>query len=119
MNDSVLVVVSCGTDNPNRSTRAIHLAAVAQKQGKRVSLFLLDEGVNLAKKGLIDNLKAATGDIAADLMIHLQEFNVPIIACTPCAKARQISENDLIDGARFVTAAELIEQACNSTVISL
>lgn len=119
MNDSVLVVVSCGTDNTNRSTRAIHLAAVAQKQGKKVTLFLLDEGVYLAKKGLIDNLRAATGDIASDLMIHLQEFHVPIVVCTPCAKARQITENDLIDGARFGTAVELIEMACASTVISL
>jgi uncharacterized protein involved in oxidation of intracellular sulfur len=119
MNDSVLVVLSCGTDNPNRSTRAIHLAATAQKQGKNATLFLLDEAVYLAKKGVIDNLRAATGDIAQDHLTHLQEFHVPIVVCTPCAKARQIEERDLVEGARLGTAVELIEKACSSTVISL
>lgn len=119
MTDNVVIVASCGTDNPNRSTRAIHLATVAQKQGKNVTLFLLDEAVYLAKKGMIDNLRAATGDVADDLMSHLQEFNVPIIACTPCAKARRVTEDDLIEGARFGTGVELIEMSCNSAVISL
>ncbi|MBU1169259.1 MAG: DsrE family protein [Proteobacteria bacterium] len=119
MTENVVIVVSCGTDNPNRSTRAIHLATVAQKQGKNVTLFLLDEAVYLAKTGLIENLRAATGDVAEDLMGHLQAFNVPIIVCTPCAKARRISEKDLIEGARLGTAAELIDLACKSAVISL
>lgn len=119
MTDHVTIVASCGTDNPNRSTRAIHLATVAQKKGKQVTLFLLDEAVYLAKKGLIEHLRAATGDVAEDLMAHLQAFHVPIIVCTPCAKARQISEDDLIEGARLGTAAELIDMACLGSVISL
>lgn len=119
MNQNVVIVVSCGTDNPNRSTRAIHLATVAHKQGKNVTLFLLDEAVYLAKKGLIENLKAATGDVADDLMAYLQAHSVPIIACTPCAKARRIAEDDLIEGARLGTAVELIEMSCQSAVISL
>lgn len=119
MSQKVVIVVSCGTDNPNRSARAIHLATVAHKQGKDVTLFLLDEGVYLAKKGLIENLKAATGDVADDLMAYLQANGVPIIACTPCAKARRISESDLIEGARLGTAVELIEMGCAGTVISL
>ncbi|GAB6096527.1 hypothetical protein JCM14469_27800 [Desulfatiferula olefinivorans] len=119
MTDQITIVASCGTDNPNRSTRAIHLASVAQKQGKRVSLFLLDEAVYLAKKGVIEFLRAATGDVAEDLMAHLQAFEVPIIVCTPCAKTRQITEADLIDGARMGSAAELIDLACTGSVISL
>ena len=74
MNDSVLVVF----DNPNRSTRAIRLSAVARKQEKQASLLLLNKGINFAHRGLINNLRAATKDIALDHMIHLQEFHVPI-----------------------------------------
>ena len=80
MSDNVVVIASCGTDNPNRSTRAIHLATIARKEGKNVTLFLLDEAVYLAKKGIIENLRAATGDIADDLMAYLQAHDVPIIA---------------------------------------
>ncbi len=119
MTDKVTIVLSCGTDNPNRSARALHLAKVAKERGKEVAVFLLDEAVYIAKQGIADHLKAATGDVADDLLAYLQEFGVPIIACTPCARSRQIGEVDLIRGARMGSAAELIELACDSAVISL
>lgn len=119
MTNNVVITVACGTDNPNRSTRAIHLATVAHREGKNVTLFLLDEAVYLAKKGLIDHLRSATGDIADDLMTYLQGNGVPVLVCTPCAKARGVSESDLIDGARMGTAIELIHLASDAAVISL
>ena len=119
MTNNIVITASCGTDNPNRSTRAIHLATVAHKEGKNVTLFLLDDAVYLAKKGMINHLQAATGDIADDLMTYLQAHEVPILACTPCAKSRQISEEDLIEGARMGTAMELIQLASDASVISL
>lgn len=119
MTNNVVITVSCGTDNPNRSTRAIHLATVAHREGKNVTLFLLDEAVYLAKKGLLEHLRSATGDVADDLMTYLQAKGVPVLACTPCAKARGIAESDLIEGARMGTAVELIHLSCDATVISL
>lgn len=119
MSDKVLVIMSCGTDNTNRSTRAIHLATVAHKEGKDVAVFLLDEAVYLAKKGIIEHVRAATGDIADDLLSYLQAYEVPILVCTPCAKARQITAEELIEGARMAPASEMIQLACQSTVISL
>ena len=119
MTDNVLIVLSCGTDNPNRTTRAIFLATVAHKGGKNVTMFLLDEGVFIARKGMADNIRAATGDLADDHITYLQANEVPILVCTPCAVSRQITEDDLIDGARMVGAPELIKLACDAAVISL
>ena len=119
MSDKVLIVMSCGTDNTNRSTRAIHLATVAHKEGKDVAVFLLDEAVYLAKQGIIEHVRAATGDIADDLLSYLQAYEIPILVCTPCAKARQISETELIEGSRMAPASEMIQLACQSAVISL
>lgn len=119
MKDHVVITLSCGTDNPNRSTRAIHLATIAHKEGKKTTLFLLDEGVYIAKEGLADHLRAATGDVADDLIAYLQAHEVPILVCTPCAKARRIAPEDLIEGARMATAAELIHLSCDAAVISL
>lgn len=34
MQASVVIVLSCGTDNPNRATRAVHLATIAHKEGE-------------------------------------------------------------------------------------
>ena len=119
MAGKVLIVVSCGTNQPNRATRAIHLATVAHKQGNKTTMFFLDEAVYLVKEGLIEHLRAATGDVADDLMTYLQAHEVPLLACTPCAKARKIHEDELIEGARFATADELFTEGEGATVISL
>ena len=119
MTDNVLITLACGTDNPNRATRALFLAAVAQKKGKNVTLFLLDEAVYLARKGAVENLRAATGDSADDSLAHLQAHEVPILVCTPCAKSRFIEEEDLEESCRMATAAELIDLACDAATISL
>lgn len=119
MTNKVLILLSCGTDNTNRSTRALHLATVAHKEGKQVTLFLLDEGVYLSKQGIIEHVRAATGDAADDWLTYLQANAVPILVCTPCAKARKIDEKDLIEGARLALAPEMIQLACDSAVISL
>jgi predicted peroxiredoxin len=92
---------------------------VAAKQGKQTVIFLLDEAVYLAKKGVMQNIKAATGDSADDHLTFLQEYEVPILVCTPCAVSRQITETDLIEGARMATGDKMIDLACESAVISL
>ena len=53
-------------------------------------------------------------------MTYLQAHEVPILVCTPCAQARKISQEDLIEGARLAPASELIQATCNdAAVISL
>ncbi|MDY6822703.1 MAG: DsrE family protein [Thermodesulfobacteriota bacterium] len=119
MTDNIVVTLACGTNNPNRATRAVHLATVAHKEGKNVTVFLLDEAVYIAKEGLALHLRAATGDIADDLIAYLQAHDVPILVCTPCAEARRISAEELIEGARMAPATELIRLASEASVISL
>jgi predicted peroxiredoxin len=118
MSSRILIVLSCGTDNPNRSTRALFFATVAKKKGRDVVIFLLDEAVYLAKRGIIEHLRAATGDSADDHLAFLQEYNVPLLVCTPCAVTRQIQESDLVKGARFAKGDELIDLTDGSTVLS-
>jgi predicted peroxiredoxin len=119
MTNNVLITLSCGTDNPNRATRAIFFAMAAHKEGKNVNVFLLDDGVFIAKKGMAEHIKAATGDSCDDHLSYLQAHGVSILVCTPCAKARQIEEKDLIEGARLATGGEMINLACEAAVISL
>jgi predicted peroxiredoxin len=119
MTNNVLITLSCGTDNPNRATRAVFFAMAAHKEGKNVNVFLLDDGVFIAKKGMAEHIKAATGDSCDDHISYLQAHGVSILVCTPCAKARQIEDKDLIEGARMATGGEMIKLACDAAVISL
>lgn len=118
MSQRLLIVLSCGTDNPNRATRALFFAVTAHKKGKQVSVFLLDEAVYLARRGITENLRSATGDSADDHLHYLQEFEVPLLVCTPCAVTRRITEADLVAGARMAKGDELIDLADDSTVLS-
>ena len=118
MSERVLVILSCGTNNPNRATRALFFAMVAKKKGREVAVFLLDEAVYLAKRGIINHLQAATGDSADDHLQYLQEYGVPLLVCTPCAVTRQIGEADLVKGARMAKGDELIDLASGATVLS-
>ena len=79
MTNNVVIALSCGTNDTNRATRAIHLATIAHKEGKNTTLFPLDEGVYLAKEGIITHVRAATGDVADDLLAFLQAHEVPIL----------------------------------------
>jgi len=119
MNNQVVITLACGTDNPNRATRALFLAMVAHQEGKQVTLFLLDEAVYLARKGVADHLRSATGDAADDHLAYLEAHEVPVLVCTPCAVTRKIPENELLDNARLAGAAELIRLGYDATVISL
>jgi len=118
MSERVLVILSCGTNNPNRATRALFFAMIAKKKDRDVCVFLLDEAVYLAKRGIIDHLQAATGDSADDHLHFLQEYNVPLLVSTPFAVTRQIVEADLIKGARMAKGDELIDLASGSVVLS-
>lgn len=73
----------------------------------------------IAKKGMAEHIKAATGDACDDHLTYLQAHGVPILVCTPCAAARQVTEADLITGARMATGVEMIHLACDAAVISL
>ncbi len=115
----ILVIIACGTNNPNRSVRGLHLAQLAHKMGKPTAVFLLDEAVYLSRKGVTDHLMSPTGDIADDLIAYLQEFDIPIYVCGPCALTRQILEEDLMEGFQLALAEKLIELACQSQTISL
>ncbi len=118
MTNNVVIALSCGTDNPNRTTRALQMATMAHKLGKNTTVFLLDEGVYIAKKGIASHVRSATGDNADDHLTYLKEFEVPVLVCTPCAQIRQIAKEDLIENASMATADVFINLCCDGAVIS-
>jgi len=71
-------VLTCGIEDPTRVTRSFQLAKAAKEQGHEVSMFLTDDAVTLAKKGIIDNVVAPTGDEASGHLFYLIDNDVPI-----------------------------------------
>ena len=67
-----------GVEDPTRVTRALQLAKVAKEQGHDVNVFLTDDAVVIAKPGMVDQVKAPTGDEAKPYLDFLIEKEVPI-----------------------------------------
>ena len=75
-----LFVLTRGLEDPSRATRCMQLANIAKEEGHDVSVFLVDHGVIYAKKGMSDNIVAATGDEMSSYMELLEQKKVPIFA---------------------------------------
>lgn len=73
-----LFVLTRGTEDPTRVTRCMQLVKVAKEGGHEVHLFLTDEAVYLAQKGLTETVVAPTGDGADTYMQFLLREKVPL-----------------------------------------
>ena len=73
-----LFVLSRGMEDPTRATRCFQLAKVAKEGGHEVHVFLVDDGVMLARVGVAENVKAATGDEMKPYLDFLVKEAVPI-----------------------------------------
>lgn len=73
-----LFVLTRGLEDPTRVTRAFQLAKVAKEQDNEVNVFLTDDAVVLARPGMVDQIKAPTGDETKPYFDFLIEKEVPI-----------------------------------------
>jgi sulfur relay (sulfurtransferase) complex TusBCD TusD component (DsrE family) len=113
-----LFVLGSGLGNSNSPTRCAQFAQVAHQEGHDVAIFLIDEGVIFARKGMTENVVAPTGEEMNLAMEYIIREKIPIHVCTPCAKARGITEDLLVEGAQYSVAKKLIELAADSKVFN-
>ena len=76
--EKFLFVLTRGLEDPTRVTRTLQLAKVAREKGNEVNIFLTDDAVLIAKPGIVDQVKAPTGDEAATYFSYLVDNQVPI-----------------------------------------
>ncbi|MCI4367612.1 MAG: DsrE family protein [Thermoplasmata archaeon] len=72
-------------------------------------VLLTIEGVRLATKGYADDIEEPGFPPLREVLASFVANRGQIWACGTCAKPRGITEADLIEGARIVTAANVIE----------
>jgi tRNA 2-thiouridine synthesizing protein D len=94
-----------------RAFTGLRFATTCMIEGHKVNLFLIENGVYLAKKG-----QNPSSD-APKLLEYLEELikeNVEVKACIVCCQARGLSENDLIPGVKIASINELVDWAATS-----
>jgi predicted peroxiredoxin len=106
---TLVIKVTAGKDEPERSGQALNVAATALASGVAVSLWLTGESAWFALPGR-----------AAEVMLdHSPPFEYllasvlaggQVTLCTQCAARRNITEADLIDGVRIAGAATFVAE---------
>lgn len=106
------LIVSCdhGKEDPERATLPFIVGNVAASADQGTAVLLTVEGVWLATKGYADDIQKEGFPALREVLSSFVANGGEIWACGTCAKPRGITEGDLIEGARIVTAAYFVEQ---------
>jgi sulfur relay (sulfurtransferase) complex TusBCD TusD component (DsrE family) len=113
-----LFVLGAGLSNSNSPTRCLQFAQVAHQEGHEVNIFLIDEGVVFARRGMTENVVAPTGEEMDTAMQYVLKEKIPLYVCTPCALTRGVTEDILVEGAQYGTGKTLIDLAADSRVFN-
>ncbi len=105
------IIINEAPYNKERSYTALRFARTAVFEGHITRIFLIENGVYVAKK---DQKPASDqpnyGAFLEDLIKDGQEVK----ACVVCIKARGIAESELIDGVKVVALNDLVEWTATS-----
>ncbi len=82
------------------------------------SMFLVDDGVNLVKKGFLNGVKAKTYESLETMLENYKEMGGELYVCHPSADVRDLKKEDCIDGVdEFVNASKLVELSGGATAV--
>jgi tRNA 2-thiouridine synthesizing protein D len=94
-----------------RAFTGLRFATTCVLEGHKVNLFLIENGVYVAKKG--QNPSADAPNLG-EYLEELINNDVEVKACVVCTKARGLSESDLISGVKVASMNELVEWTATS-----
>ena len=108
MGRTLVVKVTCGSEDAERCNQAFTVAAAAVAAGATVSLWLTGEAAWFALPNRTLELEHAT---------PLEDLRAAVLAggtltlCTQCAERRSIGAGDVVDGVRIAGSATFVEEA--------
>lgn len=117
----LVVKLTCGgagTADAERANQAFTVAAAAGVAGSQVSLWLTGDATWFAVPGRADDLGLPLATPLADLRATVLESGT-LTVCSQCAARREITEADLVAGARIKGAAAFAEEVLRPEVQAL
>jgi predicted peroxiredoxin len=109
MAGKILTSAAHGKDDPERATLPFIVANVAAAADQEAVVLLTGEGVWLATTGYADGIQRDGFPALKEVIRSFVGNGGQIWACGTCTKPRGITERDLIEGGKIVTAANVVE----------
>ena len=117
MSKKILINCNHGQDDAERATLPFVVANVSATADQDTIVFLTVEGVRLATKGYADAVHKEGFPPAGEVIRSFLANGGQVWACGACTKPRGITDADLIEGAKIVTAANFIEEVANGAAV--
>jgi predicted peroxiredoxin len=115
---SLVVKVTAGADAPERCNQAFTVAATGVTTGAPVSLWLTGEASWFALPGRAATFELPYATPLTELLTAVLEGG-QVTLCTQCAKRRDITEADVINGVRLAGAPTFVEESLAEDAQSL
>lgn len=110
----MVIVVTHGGEDPERATIPFVMANAALATEIDVTVILQTTGVWLAVKDYAAHVRTEAFPPLDQLMKDFRELGGSMLACVPCLKSRNITEDMLIEGTRQVAAATVVTEATSA-----
>ncbi len=114
----LLVKITCGTEAAERANQAWTVAAMGIAAGAEVTVWLTGEAVWFGVRGHQPDLALPFATPVADL-VETVRAEGRIRVCSQCAARRELTGDDLVDGAEIAGAAQFVEAALGERVQAL
>ena len=105
------LLVNCtrGKEDAEQATLSFVVGNVAASADQEAVVLLTIEGVRLATRGYADGVQKEGFQPLTEVMRSFMANGGQVWVCGACAKPRGITDADLVDGAKIVTAANAVE----------
>lgn len=109
----IMVNNTCGKDNVERASLAFVVGNTALNSGQEATVLLTIEGAWVATRDYADDLQAHGFAPLGELVRQFTGGGGRLWVCAACAKPRNITAEQLVEGAQIVGAATAIEAMVN------
>lgn len=109
MTRPLVVKVTCGADDPERSNQGFTVAAAAIAAGASVSLWLTGEAAWFAVPGRAEQFRLSGATPLAELLAIVVDGG-RVTVCTQCAERRGIGAHAMVPGVHIAGAASYVEE---------
>src|SRR5512143_1397410 len=108
--EKIVVIATHGADDPERATFPFVAANGALALDVKATVILQGSAVMLAMKGGNEHVFAAGRPPLKDLLDSFTKMGGTRLICTPCIKERRITPEMLVEGAKPIAAARLVQE---------
>ena len=109
MSPTILVNCTHGREEPERATLAFVVGNVSATADQATAVLLTCDGVWLAIAGYAEGIEQPGLPPLRDVLASFVAAGGEIWACGACTGPRGITDDGLVEGARIVTAALVVE----------